>query len=67
MPHFTITTIFHLFLLELDSSFLTAIQNAAEPEMSPFLFNAFFLVKTWHLHYPQFNSIADSLVGDSGM
>ncbi len=33
-----------------------------------FLFHAFFfLVKPWRLHYPQYNSTADSSVSDSGV
>ncbi len=39
--------------------------DAAEPEILSFLLVAFFLVKTWCLHYPQCNLTMDRSVGDS--
>lgn len=42
--------------------------DAAKKEMlSFFIPHIFLFVKTWHLHYPQSNLAADSLVGDSGV
>lgn len=44
--------------IELHSSILGLKIDAAEPVILSFLF--FFLVQTWHLHYPQCISTADS-------
>ncbi len=42
--------------------------SKSEPEISSFLFHAFFfLIRTWRLHYPQCSSTADNLVRDPGV
>ena len=35
--------------------------NATEPDIILLFYSFFFLVKTWRLHYPQYNSTTDSL------